>query len=291
MLFNVLTAISNKHPLREPLTITIHNTSVAAPINQSSYLSLNNLNGSQNIIEQLFYRTRYIVENDISSLNSLEKIECEFKKRGIIYSEWKPYTLDNHVIWNEHKGGYCIQQFQFKNLIDYFADFATPLSFYFNGYQDTWPFYIYLSNNINSLINFNNVYNGCFYKLFYKFGNSKVSNTCNTKIFADKLLLPSQFLYSTCYYGMFTDCIWLKTAPRLPATTLTTYCYAFMFDGCTSLNNIIVDFIDWNTSSLATNYWLRNVYETGNFYCPINLPEPNQRNESTIPAGWTIHRF
>ena len=36
---------------------------------------------------------------------------------------------------------------------------------------------------------------------------------------------------------MFRDCTSLTTAPELPATTLAPYCYANMFDKCTSLTS------------------------------------------------------
>lgn len=38
-----------------------------------------------------------------------------------------------------------------------------------------------------------------------------------------------------CFSGLFRNCTSLVSAPKLPATTLTTSCYSFMFDGCTSL--------------------------------------------------------
>ena len=37
---------------------------------------------------------------------------------------------------------------------------------------------------------------------------------------------------------MFSGCTSLTTAPELPATTLTYYCYQQMFNGCTSLKRI-----------------------------------------------------
>ena len=44
-------------------------------------------------------------------------------------------------------------------------------------------------------------------------------------------------MVSYACYDMFMRCIGLTNAPKLPATTLTEYCYAYMFDGCTSLTN------------------------------------------------------
>ena len=38
-----------------------------------------------------------------------------------------------------------------------------------------------------------------------------------------------------CYQYMFNGCTSLTQAPELPATTLASYCYQYMFNGCTSL--------------------------------------------------------
>ena len=47
--------------------------------------------------------------------------------------------------------------------------------------------------------------------------------------------LPATTLTSYCYRGMFQECSLLTTAPSLPATTLQTYCYSKMFDHCENL--------------------------------------------------------
>ena len=52
---------------------------------------------------------------------------------------------------------------------------------------------------------------------------------------AKNLILPATTLPSMCYMYMFRDCKSLKTAPDLPSTALTDYCYNAMFNGCTSL--------------------------------------------------------
>ena len=48
-------------------------------------------------------------------------------------------------------------------------------------------------------------------------------------------LLPATTLASYCYYFMFSGCTRLTTAPELPATTLAEHCYLQMFNNCTSL--------------------------------------------------------
>ena len=39
----------------------------------------------------------------------------------------------------------------------------------------------------------------------------------------------------SCFYGLFSSCVALRNAPRLPATTLAGSCYMAMFSGCTNL--------------------------------------------------------
>ena len=70
-----------------------------------------------------------------------------------------------------------------------------------------------------------NAKNYAFYQLFR---NSKITK-------ANKLRLPATTLSSDCYAYMFWGCTALTAAPELPATTLTTDCYNAMFMGCTAL--------------------------------------------------------
>ena len=52
----------------------------------------------------------------------------------------------------------------------------------------------------------------------------------------DFLVIPEGIRFSDgSYYGMFSDCTCLTSAPSMPATTLTEWCYAGMFSGCSSL--------------------------------------------------------
>ena len=95
-----------------------------------------------------------------------------------------------------------------------------------------------------------------------------------------------------CYYSIFQNCTSLTQAPALPATELANYCYLCMFYDCTNLNNINVNFSDWNTSG-ATENWVYNVSSSGTFTCPADLPEEYVEGEfdcSKIPTGWTVVR-
>ena len=68
--------------------------------------------------------------------------------------------------------------------------------------------------------------NYAFCKLFYN--NRNLVN-------AEKLILPATTLDSYCYQSMFEGCASLVSSPELPATTLAISCYRYMLEGCASL--------------------------------------------------------
>ena len=68
--------------------------------------------------------------------------------------------------------------------------------------------------------------NYAFYNLFN--GNDKLINV-------SKSFLPATSIVSYCYYGMFEGCVSLQTTPNLPAKTIPIYCYRGMFLNCKSL--------------------------------------------------------
>lgn len=86
-----------------------------------------------------------------------------------------------------------------------------------------------LSGNCNTLWNYENLNaplkEYCGYHLF----------TENKLISTKNLLLPATTLAPYCYAYMFQNCTSLTEAPELPATTLATACYSYMFGGCKSL--------------------------------------------------------
>ena len=73
------------------------------------------------------------------------------------------------------------------------------------------------------------MYGGCFYGFF---GNDAYL------VSAEYLSLPATTLASYCYKYMFQYCESLVIAPELPATTLTKGCYEGMFQNCTSLTTV-----------------------------------------------------
>ena len=63
----------------------------------------------------------------------------------------------------------------------------------------------------------------------------KVFSGCSNLINTPGLALPATVLSSGCYAYMFHECTSLTTSPALPAKKLTSYCYDGMFQNCTSL--------------------------------------------------------
>lgn len=106
---------------------------------------------------------------------------------------------------------------------------------------------------------------------------------------AGNLLLPATALTSNCYAKMFRGCTSLVTPPALPAITLANRCYERMFFGCTSLTtapelpatalaNTCYRYMFYNCTSLTT--------------APSTLPATTLANEcySSMFAGCTSLR-
>ena len=56
-----------------------------------------------------------------------------------------------------------------------------------------------------------------------------------TRLTNNPPVLPASGLSSFCYANMFDGCADLREAPELPATIMKPTCYGFMFSKCTSL--------------------------------------------------------
>jgi hypothetical protein len=65
-----------------------------------------------------------------------------------------------------------------------------------------------------------------FYKLF---------QNCANIVNVSSNFLPATTLVTYCYSNMFNGCTALTETPKLPSTTLVEHCYQSMFSGCTSL--------------------------------------------------------
>ena len=66
-------------------------------------------------------------------------------------------------------------------------------------------------------------------------GSANGSSVGSSIVNAENLILPATSLTTGCYASMFANCQGLKKAPKLPATILTDGCYAYMFAHCDDL--------------------------------------------------------
>lgn len=124
-----------------------------------------------------------------------------------------------------------------------------------------------------------------------------VSAFKNTRI--QSLYLPSKKWASGAYSNIARDCGQLKSV-RIDSLALGTYQLNYAFYNCLNLSSVVL----MSTTALGeayTNYWLRNVSETGVIALNKNidwdpetlrngLADPTTGKTITwgIPAGWTI---
>ena len=93
-----------------------------------------------------------------------------------------------------------------------------------------------VSGNINTLLGGNHpetIDISNFYNAYYTYCH--LFSGVIGLIDASCLILPAKKVSYYGYYGMFSGCTNLISAPQLPATELNQYCYQFMFNRCTSL--------------------------------------------------------
>lgn len=96
--------------------------------------------------------------------------------------------------------------------------------------------------------------------------------------------LPATTLATACYRYMFQDCS-IVTAPDLLAQTLVTSCYEGMFNNCLSLTYIKCLARDISAIS-ATTAWTTYIKTYGTFVQYANVPWETGANG--IPTRWTV---
>lgn len=109
---------------------------------------------------------------------------------------------------------------------------------------------------------------------------------CSSLIAAPQSL-PSKMPAHMGFRGMFAGCVALKTAPVLPAKTITTDGYQEMFEDCSSLEKVIC--LAESIPDGATNSWLSNVAAQGTFVKAPGVEWPT--GDSGIPEGWTVEEY
>lgn len=90
---------------------------------------------------------------------------------------------------------------------------------------------------------------------------------CSGLTSAENLILPATTLTTRCYAYMFWNCR-LTTAPALPATTLANNCYWSMFQNCSSLTSAST----LPATTLANNCYENMFSNCGNLAIEVNLP-------------------
>ncbi|MCQ2253616.1 MAG: hypothetical protein MJZ61_09210 [Bacteroidales bacterium] len=79
--------------------------------------------------------------------------------------------------------------------------------------------------------------------------------------------LPNQWVSWGCCNAMFAGCTSLETAPELPAEYLADQCYSCMFNGCSSLKYVKVHFTDWNDANYSTKDYYYDSDKAGKGGC------------------------
>ena len=131
-----------------------------------------------------------------------------------------------------------------------------------------------------------------------------------TSLINTQRILPARELAQSCYYNMYAGCNRLRTAPEMAATVLAQTCcygmfqgtnievspvlpdarlepecYRGMFFNCTSLKKIISNITTYSNTNNEFLVWVRNVYQTGDFYNLGRAQFPT--GDNGIPTGWT----
>jgi len=102
---------------------------------------------------------------------------------------------------------------------------------------------------------------------------------------AENMILPATTLASYCYQYMFRFSS-LKTAPKLLATTLVSQCYNCMFQNCGGINSITCLATDISASYCTSN-WLQNASSSGTFTKAASMTSWGSGG-SGIPNNWTV---
>lgn len=145
-------------------------------------------------------------------------------------TEWKDYNEENITINKGQvlsiKAGGVRYDGKGNSIISCTSDFEA-----FGNLSSVGSTYGGLFCNCKYLINASNL----------KFSTKPLEQRCCKNMFEGCInlktapTLPATTLSNSCYRYMFYNCTSLITAPELPATTLAEYCYSNMFEGCTSL--------------------------------------------------------
>ena len=108
-----------------------------------------------------------------------------------------------------------------------------PTSSGIGKFSTTQNYKVY--GNIMSLIHSDDFIDKTSFKTSYNYVFTALFANSTTLIDTSELILPATTLTQYCYQFMFSGCTNLISAPELPATTLANSCYQGMFQDCASL--------------------------------------------------------
>ena len=179
----------------------------------------------------------YDYSQDYLTFEAIEDTTFTFSQNALQYS------LDNGTTWSTLNSNTPSPSITAGNKIMWKQTGLVPISYSYDYVNSSYKGGIgtftatgkfNIEGNIMSLLygdNFKdqNSLEGKDYAFTILFqGNTKLINASN-------LILPATTLVSDCYKYMFKDCTALTTAPELPAIILVNNCYRCMFQGCTAL--------------------------------------------------------
>ena len=125
---------------------------------------------------------------------------------------------------------------------------------------------------------------------FSSTGNYKVSGNVMSLLYGDNFSSASSFSAGSTYNftRLFRDSIHLVMASDLilPATTLVSNCYMYMFYNCSNLNYIKAMFTTTPSNTYTSN-WVRGIAATGTFV-KNSAAQWNVTGIHGVPSGWTV---
>ena len=167
-------------------------------------------------------------ENQYLTFEAIEDGTFTFTGRN---SNSLSYSLDDGQTWTALASGSASPTVTAGNKIMWKGT-CTPSDTGIGKFSSTGTFNAY--GNTMSIVHGDNFQNSTTIS-----GNQFTSLFNNTKVVnAENLVLPATTLASWCYSYMFSGCTRLVNTPTLPAETLKTGCYQGMFNGCTSLTTV-----------------------------------------------------
>lgn len=98
--------------------------------------------------------------------------------------------------------------------------------------------------------------------------------------------LPATTLATFCYEHMFEGCTALTSAPELPATTLANYCYRYMFNGCTNLSSVTMLATDVSANDCLPSWLFDAGTDASSRTLTVANADAYTAIESSLPEIW-----